>query len=70
MDRKNNRILSSNFREINRPEYSKVIFDSKNLESPSYALSHKELELKILKRFKVNYGNLGAGFGNFCTKFE
>ena len=68
MDRKNNQILSSNFREINRPEYSKVIFDSKNLESPSYALSHKELELKNLKKIQGQLRqSRGTGFEEFLV---
>lgn len=49
---RSNAVFSSDFKEINRPEYSKIIFADKNLKSQHYSSGQKLSELQSLQKIQ------------------
>ena len=63
--RKDHQILSSEFKEIDRPAYSKVILN-KNLETQNYDLGQRVSELRNLRKIQSELGkSKEAGFNEF-----
>lgn len=61
IDNRNNHILSSDFKSIDPPEYAKIIFANKNLQTQSYSLDQKGSELKNLKQIQGKLSKSRAG---------